>query len=158
MVMMAGAMRVAVSFAVACAKDDGDLDLRARCRSRPTTFRYFPISLVTGLVAGVPDADCGQDRPEGAGEGQVTGPDREPGPLALPRGRGGEGGVTGDAPGHPGPGGPGREFLPDQVRGPGAEHRPRAGAGAAQRRLASRSAVSDPSHRHLYSEASSGPG
>ena len=47
MVMMAGAMRVAVSFAVACAKDDGDLDLRARCRSRPTTFRYFPISLVT---------------------------------------------------------------------------------------------------------------
>ena len=47
MVMMAGAMRVAVSFAVACAKDDGDLDLRARCRSRSTVFRYFPISLVT---------------------------------------------------------------------------------------------------------------
>jgi len=39
--------QIAVSFAVACAKDDGDLDLRARCRSRPTTFRYFPISLVT---------------------------------------------------------------------------------------------------------------
>src|SRR6266478_2200886 len=47
MVTMAGTMRVAVSFAVACAKDDWDLDLRARCRSRPTTFRYFPISLVT---------------------------------------------------------------------------------------------------------------
>jgi len=47
MVMMAGAMRVAVSFAVACGKDDLDLDLRARCRSRLMTFRYFPISLVT---------------------------------------------------------------------------------------------------------------
>ena len=47
MVMTAGAMRVAVSFAVACAKEDGDLDLRGRCRSRSTMFRYRPISLVT---------------------------------------------------------------------------------------------------------------
>ena len=47
MVMMAGAMRVTVSFAPACAKDEGDLDLRARCRSRSTTFRHFAISLVT---------------------------------------------------------------------------------------------------------------
>ena len=38
MVMTAGAIRVTVSFAVACGKDDGDLDLRARCRSRSTTF------------------------------------------------------------------------------------------------------------------------
>ena len=47
MVTTAGAMRVAVSFAVACAKQDGDLDLRARCRSRSTMFRYRPIPLVT---------------------------------------------------------------------------------------------------------------
>ena len=31
MVMTAGAMRMTVSFAPACAKDEGDLDLRARC-------------------------------------------------------------------------------------------------------------------------------
>ncbi len=148
MVMMAGAMRVAVSFAVACAKDDGDLDLRARCRSRPTTFRYFPISL-HGLEQVYPEADCGQDRPEGAGEGQVTGPDREPGRPSLPHGRGGERGIEDDAPGHPDPGRPGREFLPDQVRGPGAEHRPVPGPAPRSGALASRSAVSDPSHRHL---------
>ena len=47
MVMMAGAMRVAVSFAVACGKAEGDLDLRARCRLRSTMFRHFAISLVT---------------------------------------------------------------------------------------------------------------
>ena len=47
MVMTAGAMRVTVSFAPACAKDEGDLDLRARCRSRSTAFRYSAISLVT---------------------------------------------------------------------------------------------------------------
>ena len=47
MVRMAGAMRVSVSFAAACAKDEGDLDLRARRRSRSTTFLYCPISLVT---------------------------------------------------------------------------------------------------------------
>ena len=47
MVMTAGAIRVAASFAVACAKEDGDLDLRARCRSRSMTLRYFPIWLVT---------------------------------------------------------------------------------------------------------------
>ena len=47
MVMTAGVMRVVVSLAVACAKEDGDLDLRGRCRSRSTMFRCFPISLVT---------------------------------------------------------------------------------------------------------------
>ena len=47
MVMTAVAMRVTVSSAVACAKDDGDLDLRGRCRPRSTTLRYPAISLVT---------------------------------------------------------------------------------------------------------------
>ena len=47
MVMMAGAMRVAVSFAVAWPKLLGDFDLRARCRFRSATVRYFPISLVS---------------------------------------------------------------------------------------------------------------
>src|SRR5947207_11739547 len=47
MVMTAGAIRVMVSFGVACGKDEGDLDLRARCRSRSTTFRKPEISLVT---------------------------------------------------------------------------------------------------------------
>lgn len=46
MVMMAGAMRVAVSFTVACAKLPGDLDLRARCRFRSAMTRYLLISLV----------------------------------------------------------------------------------------------------------------
>ena len=46
MVMTAGAMRVAVSFALACGKDEGDLDLRARCRFRSTVFRCSAISLV----------------------------------------------------------------------------------------------------------------
>ena len=46
-VMTAGAIRVAVSFALACGKCEGDLDLRARCRSLSTTFRYPAISLVT---------------------------------------------------------------------------------------------------------------
>ena len=47
MVMTAGAMRVTVPAGPACAKDEGDLDLRARCRSRSTVFLYCPISLVT---------------------------------------------------------------------------------------------------------------
>ena len=102
-----------------------------------------------GPVAGVPEADRGQDRVDGAGEGQVPGPDREPGPASFPRGRGGEGSVTGDAAGQPDGGGPGCEFLPDQVRGAGAEHRPGAGPAPRSGALASRSAVSDPSHRHL---------
>ena len=42
MVMTAGAMRVMVSAGPACAKDEGDLDLRARCRSRSTVFLYCP--------------------------------------------------------------------------------------------------------------------
>ncbi len=46
MVMMAGAVRVAVSFAVAWPKLLGDFDLRARCRFRSTTVRYFAIVLV----------------------------------------------------------------------------------------------------------------
>jgi hypothetical protein len=36
-----------------------------------------------GLVAGVPEADRGQDRADGAGEGQVAGPDPEPGAEPL---------------------------------------------------------------------------
>ena len=47
MVTTAGAMRVAVSFAFACGNEEGDLDFRARCRSRSTAFRYPAISLVT---------------------------------------------------------------------------------------------------------------
>ena len=47
MVMTAGAIRVAVSFALACAKCEGDLDFRARCLPLSTTFRYPAISLVT---------------------------------------------------------------------------------------------------------------
>ena len=47
MVIMAGAMRVRVSFAVARPKLLGDFDLRARCRSRSTTVRYLAISLVS---------------------------------------------------------------------------------------------------------------
>ena len=47
MVTTAGAMRVAVSFAFACGNEEGDLDFRARCRSRSTTLRYPAISLVT---------------------------------------------------------------------------------------------------------------
>jgi hypothetical protein len=46
MVMMAGAMRARVSFAVARGKLLGDFDLRAWCRFRSTTTRHFPISLV----------------------------------------------------------------------------------------------------------------
>ncbi len=49
MVMTAGAMRVTVPAGPACAKDEGDLDLRARCRSRSRVFLYCPISLVTAL-------------------------------------------------------------------------------------------------------------
>lgn len=69
MVMTAGAIRVTASAGPACAKDDGDLDLRTRCRFRLA-------------------ADRGQNRPDGTGEGQVPGPDREPGPAPLPRRRG----------------------------------------------------------------------
>src|SRR5439155_24013207 len=47
MAVMGGALRVTVSFALACGKCEGDLDLRARCRSRSTVFRYPAISLVT---------------------------------------------------------------------------------------------------------------
>ena len=47
MAMTAGAMRVIVSFGPACAKEEGDLDARARYRSRPAAFLYLPISLVT---------------------------------------------------------------------------------------------------------------
>ena len=39
MLMTAGAMRVTVSAPLACGKDDGDFDLRARCRPRSTTLR-----------------------------------------------------------------------------------------------------------------------
>jgi hypothetical protein len=36
-----------------------------------------------GLVAGAAEADRGQGRPDGAGEGQVPGPDGEPGAPSL---------------------------------------------------------------------------
>src|SRR5207244_13585597 len=70
-----------------------------------------------GVVAGTSGADRCGDRPDGAGKGQVTGPDREPGPAALPRAGRGERGVAGDAAGHLDGGGPGCEFLPDEIRG-----------------------------------------
>ena len=102
-----------------------------------------------GLVAGVPEADRGQGRADSAGEGQVAGPDREPGAASLPGGRGAAGGVEDDIPGQAGASSPGGEFLPDQGRGAGAEHRPRPGPAPRSGALASRSAVSDPSHRRL---------
>jgi hypothetical protein len=40
MVTTAGAMRVAVSFTLACGNEEGDLDFRARCRSRSTASRW----------------------------------------------------------------------------------------------------------------------
>src|SRR5207302_10253930 len=46
-VMTAGAMRVIVSLTPACANVEGDLDLRARRRSRSVTVRYFAIWLVS---------------------------------------------------------------------------------------------------------------
>jgi hypothetical protein len=46
MVMMAGTMRVRVSFVVAWPKLLGGLDLRGRCRFRSAVFRYSAISLV----------------------------------------------------------------------------------------------------------------
>ena len=82
MVMMAGAMRVAVSFAVACAKDDGTWTC-GRGAGPGGDVPVFPDLAGHGLVAGVPDADRGQDRPEGAGEGQVMGPQRDPALLPF---------------------------------------------------------------------------
>ena len=140
MVMTAGAMRVTVPAGPACAKDEGDLDLRAV----PVPVEGVPVLpdfAGHSLVAVVPEADRGQDRPDGAGEGQIAGPDREPGAAPFPRGHGGERGVEDDAAGQPGGGGPGGEFLSHQVRGPGAEHRPRAGPAPRSGALASRSAV-----------------
>lgn len=49
MVMTAGAVRVTVSFGLACSKVLGDLDLRARCRFRSTTARNLAILLVSAL-------------------------------------------------------------------------------------------------------------
>src|ERR1700689_429263 len=63
-------------------------------------------------VAGSPGADRGGDGAAGAAVGDLAGLDRLPCPAALPRGGGGEGG------------GPGGEFLADQARAAGAEHRP----------------------------------
>ena len=100
-----------------------------------------------GLVAVVPEADRGQDRPQRAGEGQVAGPDGQRGPASLPGRDGGKRGVEKDTAGHPGAGGPGGDLLPDQVRGAGAEHRPGPGPAPRSGAFASRSAVSDPSHR-----------
>ena len=72
---------------------------------------------------------------------------------ARPRGR-----RTGDAPGHPGPRRPRPRVPAGRDPGNRSGHRPRAGPAPRRSAPASRSAVSDPSHRHLYSEASSGPG
>ena len=78
MVMTAGAMRVAVSAGPACAKDEGDLDLRARCRSRSTTFLYRAIRWSR------PGSRCSRG-------GSRTGPrgrrGRRTGPGAGPRAR-----------------------------------------------------------------------
>src|SRR6266568_1498878 len=103
-----------------------------------------------GGVAGLARADGGEDGAAGGGEGDLAGLDGLPGAASFPRGGGGEGCGTRDAAGHLDGGGPGGEFLPEQAGGLGAEHRPGAGQD-----FASRSAVSDPSHRHLYSAASS---
>ena len=65
--------------------------------------------------------------------GDLAGLDRHPGAASLPGGDGGERGGAGDAAGHLGRGGPGGEFLPDQVRAAGAEHRPGRRARAVQR-------------------------
>src|SRR5258705_3788929 len=54
MVMTAGAMRVAVSFAPAGPKDEGGLDLRGRCRARSTAVPYSPSLLGTALQHEVP--------------------------------------------------------------------------------------------------------
>src|SRR6266705_6418451 len=48
-VMTAGAVRVTVSFGPAWLNVLGDLDLRARCRSRPVTVRYPAICLVSAF-------------------------------------------------------------------------------------------------------------
>ena len=49
MVMTAGAIRVAVSARPARGKVLAHLALRARCRFRSMTVRYFPISLVSAV-------------------------------------------------------------------------------------------------------------
>lgn len=66
----------------------------------------------------MPEADRGQDRPERAGEGQVTGRSMNTARLPLLAGTAGAGGVEEYTAGHPGAGGPGRDLLPDQVQGP----------------------------------------
>ena len=67
-----------------------------------------------GLEAVVAETDRGQDRTEGAGKGQVPGPDFEPGAASFPGGTGGEGRVEDDAAGQLDGGGPGRELLRGQ--------------------------------------------
>ena len=54
MVMMAGTIRVRVSFALAWPKLLGDFDLRARCLFRSAMVRYFPISLVSASAPVLP--------------------------------------------------------------------------------------------------------
>ena len=133
-VMTAGAVRVTVSFGLAWPNVLGDLDLRARCRSRPVTVRYPAICLASACVAGPSGADRGEDEAAGAGQGQVAAADGEPGAASLLRGSGVAGGVAGDAAGHLGGGGPGRDLLGDQGRGcrsgasPRCPARPRAAA------------------------------
>ena len=135
MVMMAGAMRVRVSFAAGvgegcwatstCGRGAGSG--RRRCgisrfpwsASRSRSFRR-------GLR---------RRRRGGAGVGDLAGPDGLPGAASLPGGGRGEGGVAGDAAGHLGAGGPGGEFLPDQARACRSGASARFPARAAQRGL-----------------------
>ena len=49
MVMTAAAVRVMVSARLACGKVLAHFALRARCRFRPVTVRYFPIALVSAV-------------------------------------------------------------------------------------------------------------
>jgi hypothetical protein len=100
MVMMAGAIRVRLPFALAWPKLLGDFDLRARCLFRSAMVRYFPISLVSVSWPVLLARDGGENRAAGAGVGDLAGPYGLPGAASLPCGDRCEGGVAGDAAGH----------------------------------------------------------
>ena len=147
-VMTAAAVRVAMSARPARGKVLAHLALRARCRFRSMTVRYFASSLVSAVQL-VLRRGSRQSRRGGCGRGRSRGPGRAPGAASFPGGGGGERGGAGDAAGHLVPGGPGGEFLPDQARAARAEHRPGRRPGAVQARLHFPQRVFDPSHRHL---------
>src|SRR6266571_7776646 len=92
MVMIAGAMRGGGVLRGGVREGGRGLGLAGAAPAAVEGIPVAPDFPGHGLVAGVPEADRGQDSPEGAGEGQVTGPDGEAGSLSLPRGRGREGG------------------------------------------------------------------